>query len=174
MINQTNMINELYDYSHKPDEFDLDVLPIAALKLQRHPKTRSLSLQKEQEAQFQSQPKNDEWYLYVSTRNNYSHTLEGPPATSFVKDTRTSQLALDYDFSKGLNKIYKTTDPLAIRRNIKIQIMEYREYIWLIEHDMMDTGLHGETAEGNQVKTDELLLKIQLLEEQPMYKENNL
>lgn len=175
-------MNQLNNDNNDELLHDLDILPLAAPKLQRYPKIYSLRKQEEEEKEEHNDDYRHEYNQYVFMRSGkYLHTTEECPATKYVKDIRTFQIAIEYDVYDNFDpvyqyKIFKTTDETIISRNIKIKIMDLRESIWNIEHD--DYKIRFDDNEDDEEVTEaqksekiaNLLEQIRLLEQHPLYK----
>jgi hypothetical protein len=170
------MMNQLDNDYELPD---LDVLPLTAPKLQRFPKIRSLRKHEEEEKEHNDDYRHEyNQYVYVGT-GKYLHTREECPAKIYVKDIRTSQIAIEYDVFNNFDpvyryKIFKTTDETIISRNIKIKMMDLRESIWNIEHGDEIRFDHEDDEEVTEAqkreKIESLLEEIRVLEQHPLYK----
>lgn len=65
----------------------------------------------------------------------YRHTSETHDDI-VVKSFKTMEIEIEYDYLKSNDLIYKTKDPKKICRNIYIQILDYKERIFMLNNNL--------------------------------------
>ena len=106
-----------------------------------------------------SRPMTDEEARYIiGGRQVYRHTSETHDDI-VVKSFKTMEIEIEYDYIKSIDSIYKTVDPIKICRNIYIQILNYKERIFMLNNNLYrcrvlseDTPILTEEEKENEIK----------------------
>jgi hypothetical protein len=151
------MSNEMnIDEMNNEESFPLiEALPL--IKLSRGERIGTGKLMTDEEARY---------VLYG--RKVYRHTSETVDDI-VVKSFKTMEIEIEYDYLKSIDRIYKTEDPKKICRNIYIQILEYKERIFLLNNNLYRCDVLSEhtptlTEEEKESEINLLRKKIESLE----------
>ena len=98
----------------------------------------------------------------------YRHTSETHDDI-VVKSFKTMEIEIEYAYLKSIDRIYKTEDPKIICRNIYIQILDYKERIFMLNNNLYRCRVLSEdipilTEEEKNAEISLLRKKIEELE----------